>query len=500
MIRFLILSYLGGVGQGEDSTCYLQNHGPKAIQGQDGATPGSLVANVQNTDKAKVDELEGWISCPECSCTLGPEIPLSPQTFFIFQQCADECGQFPGFELRSLEPLCFCCDSVEDDGGNPEDFRTLVYKADVTDLPEPPADYETKCEECRCQSGGQSFPTDANLDLPYADCLDHCEGEAFSYNRNFKECQCCTGSNTEDFPGVPSLVYVQTPENEENAEITGDPHIRTLDGQHYTLLNQGTFSLWKLRGIRAHFASQSLDVDWEVYARYTGHLSYTKGLLLVDKSGGAMRQSLEITSKDCQWMAKTNGSKNTQNPWSKVENIQMVSVPEGQAFATGFKINPSKKQNHVSFMMNDDGMKEIAVLSVSCRPGHNINMAIKMKRTSDVALVAGEVRVGRHTSKMPSMMQMDDEFAVKTGWENLGGSGTAAQYFQIVEDKGGSSFLECMDAEKVEAEKLCSKHLGDMQTTDVDFFNDCIFDACRGGEVAAELAAELRAVTRAISG
>ena len=41
-----------------------------------------------------------------------------------------------------------------------------------------------------------------------------------------------------------------------------------------------------------------LEVDWQVYAHYSGHQSYTKALLLLDKSGGSVRRSLEITSKD----------------------------------------------------------------------------------------------------------------------------------------------------------------------------------------------------------
>lgn len=30
-----------------------------------------------------------------------------------------------------------------------------------------------------------------------------------------------------------------------DAVVVGDPHIKTFDGSHYTLMSQGTFSLWK---------------------------------------------------------------------------------------------------------------------------------------------------------------------------------------------------------------------------------------------------------------
>lgn len=38
--------------------------------------------------------------------------------------------------------------------------------------------------------------------------------------------------------------------------VYGDPHIRTLDGRHYTLLKQGIFSLWHLSGLEIEFYSE----------------------------------------------------------------------------------------------------------------------------------------------------------------------------------------------------------------------------------------------------
>ena len=39
-------------------------------------------------------------------------------------------------------------------------------------------------------------------------------------------------------------------------------------------------------------------VNWQVYVHYSGLQSYTKGLLLVDSSGGSVRQMLELTSEE----------------------------------------------------------------------------------------------------------------------------------------------------------------------------------------------------------
>jgi hypothetical protein len=58
--------------------------------------------------------------------------------------------------------------------------------------------------------------------------------------------------------------------------VYGDPHIRTLDRRHYTLLQQGIFSLWHLSGLETEFYSEAsglvkkVPVDWQIYTRYWG--------------------------------------------------------------------------------------------------------------------------------------------------------------------------------------------------------------------------------------
>ena len=48
--------------------------------------------------------------------------------------------------------------------------------------------------------------------------------------------------------GIESLQYNGFTLCGTQATVVGDPHIKTLDGRHYTLMNQGTFSLWRCHG------------------------------------------------------------------------------------------------------------------------------------------------------------------------------------------------------------------------------------------------------------
>ena len=292
--------------------------------------------------------------------------------------------------------------------------------------------------------------------------------------------------------------------------VVGDPHITTLDGKHYTLLSQGTFSLWHFSGLEAELHSEvgtkKLPIDWQVYVHYSGHQSFTKGLLLIDKSGGSIRQVLEITSQDCRWKArKGNGD------WRVVDNAELISIPDGKDYVTGFDLGTTGPRGHgghgfpnrVRFnMKTKNGKSDIAALSLSCRPSHNMNLQISMKRQSDQQFVDGELKVAR---KSLSTLQTstDSDFRVDSKWQELGGSEQAASYFQLVDTHQTSNSLlqlqGCGDAEKGLAKETCSKHLGEARGTEnTHFFEDCVYDVCHGaGETQAELAAELLAVTKA---
>ena len=302
----------------------------------------------------------------------------------------------------------------------------------------------------------------------------------------------------------------KTNERQLLSPVVGDPHITTLDGKHYTLLSQGTFSLWHFSGLETELHSEvgtkKLPIDWQVYVHYSGHQSFTKGLLLIDKSGGSIRQVLEITSQDCRWKArKGNGD------WRVVDNAELISIPDGKDYVTGFDLGTTGPRGHgghgfpnrVRFnMKTKNGKSDIAALSLSCRPSHNMNLQISMKRQSDQQFVDGELKVAR---KSLSTLQTstDSDFRVDSKWQELGGSEQAASYFQLVDTHQTSSSLlqlqGCSDAEKGLAKETCSKHLGEARGTEnTHFFEDCVYDVCHGaGETQAELAAELLAVTKA---
>eukprot|EP00435_Cladocopium_sp_Y103_P044876 s899_g12.t1 len=258
------------------------------------------------------------------------------------------------------------------------------------------------------------------------------------------------------------------------SNVNGDPHIKTLDGKRYTLLGQGTFSLWHFSGVQAEWKGEvkKVGVDWQVFTHYSGHQAFTKGLLLIDNAGGSERQALEISSRDCQWRARKGN-----NTWIAVQNGEVLSVLDGQKYVSSFILGRKdgpKGYNHVCLnMQTKDGPRDIAVLSLSCRPQHHINLQMIMKRRDDRQFVDGDAE--------------------------------AAAYFRTVDEASKISMLEasCSKAAENQAKETCNKHLGayvDKRNADnVAFFDDCVFDLCHGaGESAAEITAELLASNQAV--
>ena len=354
---------------------------------------------------------------------------------------------------------------------------------------------------CRCSDFGPRLIGVTTIDA----CAISCMGNVgFIFSPPEPACRCCNNLVQTTPVPYPWNLY------QYGGGVMGDPHITTLDGKHYTLLSQGTFSLWHFSGLETELHSEvgtkKLPIDWQAYVHYSGHQSFTKGLLLIDKSGGSMRQVLEITSQDCKWKArKGNGD------WKVVDNAELISIPDGKDYVTGFDLGTVGPRGHgghgfpnrVRFNMYTKNAKsDIAVMSLSCRPSHNMNLQISMKRQSDQQFVDGELKVAR---KSLSTLQTstDSDFRVDSKWQELGGSEQAASYFQLVDTHQTSSSLlqlqGCGDAEKGLAKETCSKHLGEAHGTEnTHFFEDCIYDVCHGaGETQAELAAELLAVTKA---
>lgn len=334
--------------------------------------------------------------------------------------------------------------------------------------------------------------------------------------------QChCRGSSSETTSST-STPRTQTPAPEvstsSSGQIIGDPHIDTFDGQHYLLLKQGSFSFWRFSGSDAeifsaknHALLKKLPVDFKLYAHYSGHTSYTKGLLLVDSSGATSPQrALELTSEDCLWRTKT---KDTE--WSAVEKPQLLSLPDADgdemtAFRMTEPLHESGKMYVELLMKKTDGaFKKIANLYVRCKPGYHMNTKITMTSKEDIGLVQGQLGAKGHTAAGENhkasfleggrRVRSDSEFGTSQKWTDLGGSAAAETYLSEVDEEGEPAFLkDCSGQEKIEAEAVCKKYLGEPPTHSADLhsfenrLDSCIFDVCNGGgEVAAELAADI---------
>eukprot|EP00435_Cladocopium_sp_Y103_P008353 s299_g2.t1 len=90
-----------------------------------------------------------------------------------------------------------------------------------------------------------------------------------------------------------------------DGSVTGDPHLRTLDGRHYTLTQQGNFLLWGFSGYETEVlatqqfmgSTRKVPVDFEIFTHYAGHASFTKGQVEQTKpSLGSDCQRLSLAS------------------------------------------------------------------------------------------------------------------------------------------------------------------------------------------------------------
>ena len=240
---------------------------------------------------------------------------------------------------------------------------------------------------------------------------------------------------------------------------------------------------------------QAFPVDWQVYVHYSGHKSFTKALLLVDKTGGSLRQALELTSDDCIWKGRT-----ANTPWKVIDDNQLIHKPEESGlYVSGFNVSTG---NRVKLNMNTEhGNTDVAVLVASCRPHHHMNLKVKMQGREYHQFVNGEL--GRHRAELSVLQTFagssDSEFAISSAWEDLGGSTKASQYLQQVDTEAGDVELmqhPCQEEQSMQAKKICQKHLGAAMRNGVPdsavLYENCVYDICHGaGEEVAELAVEL---------
>lgn len=299
------------------------------------------------------------------------------------------------------------------------------------------------------------------------------------------------------------------------ANVAGDPHITTLDGKHYTLLRQGSFLMWAFSGYETTVPSathgmKKVPMDFEIFTHYSGSTSFTKAILLLDKSNGLKtpRQALELTSLDCIWRAKTPS-------WRDVgtEFLQLRDADGDSLGAFNVSKSLGNHQNVQLLMKTENGYRKIANVFVRCQPGSHMAAKVKMlSPKTDLDFVRGEVapdgqRFPGHSlgsaSKLGlgvSFVAQDTEFSTSSEWTALGGSEDAATYLKEVDTQGPGTFLkQCSNEEQQEAEKICNKHwakplpeVEDASASHAIFLADCVYDICAGaGEVAAQLTAEI---------
>jgi len=341
------------------------------------------------------------------------------------------------------------------------------------------------------------------------DCRDFC-GCNFYVDSGINECYCCSEPLQSIETPTPTLTLYVRKDGSCPSEVTtteapdtppgfvvGDPHIQTLDGVRYILLKQGTFSLWHLSGLKTRFHSthngimQTVPVDWHVYAHYSGDKSFTKALLLVDKTGGSLRQVLEVTSNDCIWKGRT-----ADTPWKVINGNQLIHKPEENGlYLSGFNVTG----NHVTFNMNTEhGNTNVAKLATSCRPHRHMNVKMKMRGMKYHQFVKGELSQHRKGLSILQTASSDYDYAISEAWEELGGSTEAAEYLQQIDKKDGVEAVQhpCQEEQTRQAQEICEKHLGAAQNGDAEravLLEDCVYDICHGGagEEVAQLAGEL---------
>ena len=283
----------------------------------------------------------------------------------------------------------------------------------------------------RCETGACLNATVLMLDNTALDLqcdADSCSGMQISTGPTFSVSCTCSGAGCSNVGG--SVTCTQVSENAQpcgsrcssgvptfcdkgpNANpdcsacktggggVVGDPHITTLDGKHYTLLQQGHFLLWSF-------------ADFQLFAHYSGKASFTKGLLLIDKSGSSP-QALELTSKDCQWRSQGVS-------FSELTTLDLRNA-DGSVFAA-FKVwketvkeHKSIKRQHVKILLKSKNkMRELAHLAVTCKAVHFLSVQLKMAEVEDARYVKGQLgpkRTHFHAAKKAMLLEMDSEYVV----------------------------------------------------------------------------------------
>ena len=226
----------------------------------------------------------------------------------------------------------------------------------------------------------------------------------------------------------------------------GDPHIHSLRGAHYTLLQQGVFMAWNFSkavpapavpGAAPAAAAAPAARGWQLLAAYAGNSFTTQGLLLLDRHSG---QSMEITAEDCSWRVKEKTS-----PWRKAQ-VELLSAEDGttslQVKKLHEKLGETKMLRSAILLQMESGsdMKNIGKLVVHCRPQNHLDFKMAMFQKSDINHVGGELGVapdGNNNyhflfSKQGMMrMRADQEFKAGTIQKHFANDGDTCPDFRF---------------------------------------------------------------------
>lgn len=507
---------------------------------------GCQLANIQLASAGDVCCYEGWPACNQATLTnVGSMACIGvsgsvcnsarPTLTGDLVLSGPNSGQYGGFTFKGPS---HCIRSIGTVAGNRANFfidqsSNILMQCEGRDSCNGNNVYvrvpDGSCLHVKCD--GQ-FSCNLLQVIPTGDTSNfrcYCSGISCSWTNSRSYCSETTGNpcGTDICPGkLPRCVKDETAlaaqsvdctglastarASADAATVAGDPHLRTLDGRHYTLMQQGNFLLWSFSGYKTDILVErhvrknvrKVPLDFEILAHYAGHASFTKGLLLVDKSSSPVTQppqALEVTAKDCRWHHRDAGA----SAWRPVESV-LLNLADSDGNYGSFNLSMSKgSQKKLEISINHEGeIRTLAQLWVSCKAGHQLSVKMKMPSKKDMHFVQGELAPGRlslaTTGEFENdQMTTDPEFALTSDWSALGGSPTAASYFTAVDATGpAGAFKACGEAEKAEHAKTCQKYLADSAVSMGSWYQqvvtDCMFDLCHGGdETSAELAAEI---------